>query len=207
MYCKLAFFFLVLGCTKINKGGGERKPFDFSTPGFPFFFLFFLSLFPFFLSLLTILEKENTFTKVSSYNHNNSSNPNQNPFEDSSESGLNSSRFDYNAQYQQQQQHHQQDLIDLQQNQHQAFSNSTSSSTLQQQSELTTPAYIHQGSHQQIKRGDSSFALDEGSYHMKKEAGDRERERKKKAEEKEQKTLVHISHKEREREGCDFGVD
>jgi len=33
---------------------------------------------------------------------------------------------------------------------------------------------------------------------MKKEAGDRERERKKKAEEKEQKTLVHISHKERE---------
>lgn len=110
---------------------------------------------------------------MSSYNHNNSSNPNQNPFEDSSESGLSSSRFDYNAQYQQQQPqqqqqaHQQRDLIDLQQNQHQAFSNSTSSSTLQQQPELTTPAYIHQGSHQQIKRGDSSFALDEGIYHLK----------------------------------------
>lgn len=98
---------------------------------------------------------------MASYNNNSNNNPNQNPFEDSSESGLSSSRFDYSTQQ------HQQDLINLQQNQqnqHQAFSNSTSSSTLQQPSELTAPAYIHQGPNQQIKRGDSSFALDEGKF-------------------------------------------
>lgn len=108
---------------------------------------------------------------MASYN-NNSNNLNDNPFEDSSESGYTQSRFDYSTQ--QHQQPHQvqnQDLIDLQQNrsfqsQQQtttttttttSFSNSTSSSTLNPQQ----PAYTHQGQ-QQIKRNDSSFAVDEG---------------------------------------------
>lgn len=93
---------------------------------------------------------------------------NDNPFEDSSESGFSQSRYEYSTQ--QQQHSHQvqnQDLIDLQQNRsipsHQpventTFSNSTSSSTLNPQQ----PAYTHQGQQQQIKRNDSSFAIDEG---------------------------------------------
>jgi phospholipid-transporting ATPase len=101
---------------------------------------------------------------VASYNNNSNQ---SNPFEDSSESGLGQSRYEYsNTQPEQQGHSHQnRDLIDLQQNQPQTntFSNSTSSSTLQQPDVLATPAYIHQGSHQQqLKRGDSSFAIDEG---------------------------------------------
>lgn len=86
---------------------------------------------------------------------NNNSNT-QNPFEDSSESGLSQSRNEQSTPS-----HHEQgrDLIDLQQNraiqsQHQTFSTSTSTSTLNPQQ----PAYTHQ----QIKRNDSSFAIDEG---------------------------------------------
>lgn len=83
-------------------------------------------------------------------NNNNT----QNPFDDSSESGLGQSRYDYSPSHQAPTQ----DLIDLQQNrsvqsQHQTFSNSTSSSTLNPQQ----PAYTHQ-----VKRNDSSFAIDEG---------------------------------------------
>ncbi|KAG2230112.1 hypothetical protein INT48_002466, partial [Thamnidium elegans] len=90
--------------------------------------------------------------KVASNNNNT-----QNPFEDSSESGLSQSRYDYSPSHQAPTQ----DLIDLQQNrsvqsQHQTFSNSTSSSTLNPQQ----PAYTHQ-----VKRNDSSFAIDEGSFY------------------------------------------
>lgn len=105
---------------------------------------------------------------------NNNSNQ-SNPFEDSSESGLGQSRYEYsNTQAEQQGHLHQnRDLIDLQQNQSQTnattFSNSTSSPTLHQQQQqqqqqpevLATPAYIHH-QQQQLKRGDSSFAIDEG---------------------------------------------
>lgn len=100
---------------------------------------------------------------------------NDNPFEDSSESGYGQSRYDYSTQHHQQpHQVQNQDLIDLQQNrsfhsQQQttttttttSFSNSTSSSTLNPQQ----PAYTHQGQ-QQIKRNDSSFAVDEGKENI-----------------------------------------
>lgn len=82
---------------------------------------------------------------MASYNNK----PEQNPFEDSSELGSAPTH------------HPNRDLIDLQDNKPAPpFSASTSSSSTLQQQELPAPAYIQQQSH--LKRGDSSFALDEG---------------------------------------------
>lgn len=86
--------------------------------------------------------------------NNNSST--QNPFEDSSESGLSQSRYEQSTPSHQEQPR---DLVDLQQNlviqsQQQTFSTATSTSTINPQQ----PAYTHQ----QIKKNDSSFAVDEG---------------------------------------------
>lgn len=95
----------------------------------------------------------------------NSNNNQSNPFEDSSESGLGQSRSEFSNTQPEQQGHPRQnrDLIDLQQNQPLAHTFSNSTSHQQQSDILATPAYIHQGAHQQqLKRGDSSFAIDEG---------------------------------------------
>ncbi|KAG1057500.1 hypothetical protein G6F43_000671 [Rhizopus delemar] len=83
--------------------------------------------------------------------HDNNSE--QNPFEDSTEFGSTL--------------HQTRDLIDLQNNNntnaHQPFLEDTSSSSTLKYQELPAPAYIHQQS--PLKRNDSSFALDEGSFY------------------------------------------